>query len=49
MLGKLLFSVGRAQEPHLLAHFEEDFYGKQLKLVVTGYLRPEMNFDSLGM
>ncbi|CAE7921760.1 anon-84Ea [Symbiodinium sp. KB8] len=53
---KMVMSIGwnpfygnktKTVEPHLLAHFEEDFYGKQLKLVVTGYLRPEMNFDSL--
>nr|CCA22738.1 riboflavin kinase putative [Albugo laibachii Nc14] len=34
-------------EPHLLHHFEEDFYGATLKLLICGYLRPEMNFPSL--
>ena len=34
-------------EPHLLHLFSEDFYGEELKLVVAGYLRPELNFPSL--
>eukprot|EP01138_Halocafeteria_seosinensis_P008677 gb/GECG01008869.1/.p1 GENE.gb/GECG01008869.1/~~gb/GECG01008869.1/.p1 ORF type:complete len:118 (+),score=13.32 gb/GECG01008869.1/:1-354(+) len=34
-------------EPHLLAKFEEDFYGEELRLVVTEYLRGEANFSSL--
>ena len=34
-------------EPHLLHTFAEDFYGQELRLVVCGYLRPELNFASL--
>lgn len=34
-------------EPHLLHVFDRDFYDEELRLVVTGYLRPEMNFSSL--
>ena len=34
-------------EPHLLHVFKDDFYGEELRLVVTGYLRPEKNFGSL--
>ncbi len=34
-------------EPHLLHSFPEDFYGQELRLVVSGYLRPELNFPSL--
>ena len=34
-------------EPHLLHKFEEDFYGSELRLLVTGYLRPEQNYPSL--
>lgn len=34
-------------EPHLLHAFAEDFYGQELRLVVCGYLRPELNFTSL--
>jgi hypothetical protein len=35
-------------EPHLLHTFEQDFYGEDLRLVVCGYLRPELNFTSLA-
>lgn len=34
-------------EPHLIHKFDEDFYGEELRLVVTAYMRPEMNFPSL--
>ena len=34
-------------EPHLIHNFEKDFYGETLKVVFCGYLRPEMNYDSL--
>jgi len=38
----------RTVEPHLLHDFgEDDFYGEQLSLKVTGYLRPEKSYDSL--
>ena len=36
-------------EPHLLHKFDEDFYGAQLKFLVVGYLRPEMNYASLEL
>ena len=34
-------------EPHIMHKFTSDFYGKELRLVVTCYIRPEANFDSL--
>jgi hypothetical protein len=34
-------------EPHLLHTFPGDFYGQELRLIVSGYMRPEMNFPSL--
>jgi riboflavin kinase len=34
-------------EPHLLHKFEADFYGSHLKFLITGYLRPELDFTSL--
>ena len=37
------------QEAHLIHEFEDDFYGSELKLVILGYIRPEKNYDSLGM
>jgi FAD synthase len=27
--------------------YSDDFYGEDLKLLLVGYLRPEMSFDSL--
>ncbi|XP_039013029.1 bifunctional riboflavin kinase/FMN phosphatase-like [Hibiscus syriacus] len=35
------------QEPWLLHEFNEDFYGEELRLVIVGYIRPEVNFQSL--
>ncbi|CAL7943545.1 unnamed protein product [Xylocopa violacea] len=33
-------------ELHLLHKFENDFYGKQIKAIFTGYIRPEKDFTS---
>eukprot|EP00052_Salpingoeca_macrocollata_P017970 m.147208 g.147208 ORF g.147208 m.147208 type:complete len:160 (+) comp20561_c4_seq4:554-1033(+) len=34
-------------EVHIIHKFEQDFYGQELRVLVTGYLRPEANFDGL--
>uniref|UniRef100_A0A0D6R5V9 riboflavin kinase n=1 Tax=Araucaria cunninghamii TaxID=56994 RepID=A0A0D6R5V9_ARACU len=34
-------------EPWLLHEFNEDFYGEELRLIIVGYIRPEVNFPSL--
>ncbi|KAJ6236955.1 riboflavin kinase/fmn adenylyltransferase [Anaeramoeba flamelloides] len=34
-------------EAHLLHNFESDFYDQNLRLLVNGYIRPMLNFDSL--
>ena len=34
-------------EPHLIHEFKDDFYDQTLKVVFCGFLRPEMNFNSL--
>lgn len=34
-------------EPHIMHKFDKDFYGETLRLVVTCYIRPEADFDSL--
>eukprot|EP00938_MAST-03A_sp_MAST-3A-sp1_P005496 g5496.t1 len=53
---KMVMSVGwnpfykntkKTCEPHIMHKFTSDFYGKELRLVVTCYIRPEANFDSL--
>jgi len=30
------------QEPWLLHKFDDDFYGEELRLVIVGYIRPEV-------
>ena len=35
------------QEPWLLHEFDEDFYGEELRLVIVGYIRPEVSFSVL--
>ncbi|XP_028176653.1 putative riboflavin kinase [Ostrinia furnacalis] len=38
----------KSVETHIFSHkFDEDFYGSNLKVAVTGYLRGEMKFPSL--
>ena len=34
-------------EAHILHDYAEDFYGKQLKVIACGYIRPEMKMPSL--
>lgn len=43
----LLFCVF-SQETHIINYFGTDFYGSQLRICITGYIRPEMDFKSLG-
>lgn len=53
---KMVMSVGwnpfyknekKSMEVHILHEFDEDFYGKELRIIILGYLRPEKNFKSL--
>ena len=54
---KMVMSIGwnpffknerKAVEPHLLHDFGgADFYGEELRLVLCGYMRPELNYTSL--
>jgi riboflavin kinase len=34
-------------EAHIVHKYLEDFYGKNLKVVALGYIRPEMKFSGL--
>lgn len=36
------------QEVHVLHDYPSDFYGKELRVVVLGYVRPEYNYASMG-
>lgn len=38
----------KSAEVHILHEFESDFYGESLRIIVTGYIRPEQNYPSLG-
>uniref|UniRef100_A0ACD5UMB4 Uncharacterized protein n=1 Tax=Avena sativa TaxID=4498 RepID=A0ACD5UMB4_AVESA len=53
---KMVMSVGwnpyfhnseKTIEPWILHDFSEDFYGEELSLAITGYIRPEANFRSV--
>ncbi|XLS81497.1 hypothetical protein HN51_047328, partial [Arachis hypogaea] len=53
---KMVMSIGwnpyfdnkeKTIEPWILHKFDEDFYGKELWLIIVGYIRPEANFPSL--
>lgn len=53
---KMVMSVGwnpyfnnttKSMETHIMHKFNEDFYGKELRVAILGYIRPEENFDSL--
>ncbi|CBN77289.1 conserved unknown protein [Ectocarpus siliculosus] len=35
-------------EPHLLHEFDQDFYGEKLHVLLCGFIRKELNFNSLG-
>lgn len=32
---------------HIIHQFDNDFYEQQLRVLVTGYIRPEQNYTSL--
>jgi len=36
-------------EAHLFKEFTEDFYGKEMRLMLTGYLRPEAKFPAFPL
>ncbi|ORY72373.1 riboflavin kinase [Neocallimastix californiae] len=38
----------RSAEVHLINTFPEDFYGDELRVIVLSYIRPELNYSSLG-
>lgn len=53
---KMVMSIGtnpyydnkeKSMETHIIHNFNRDLYGHLLKVCVVGYLRPELNFNSL--
>lgn len=37
----------KSMEVHLLHKFDDDFYGEEIKVIITGYIRSERDFSSL--
>ncbi|XP_014205498.1 riboflavin kinase isoform X2 [Copidosoma floridanum] len=53
---KMVMSIGwnpfykndkKSMEIHLIHKFDNDFYGKELKIIILGFIRPEMDFKSV--
>lgn len=38
----------RSAEVHIMKEFEDDFYGHEMRVIVLGYIRPELNYISKG-
>lgn len=36
------------QEVHIMHEFRSDFYGHPMKVVILGYIRPELDYTSRG-
>ncbi len=32
---------------HIIHHFDDDFYGQELRVLVLGYIRPEKNYNNV--
>ena len=56
MVEKAVVSVGwnpfygnskKSVETHIIKFYDSDFYGQWMKLIICGYIRPELNFNSL--
>ena len=39
----------RTMETYIMHQFDKDFYGSNLKIIVTGFIRPMANYNSLGL
>ncbi|GEQ71700.1 hypothetical protein JCM33374_g5386 [Metschnikowia sp. JCM 33374] len=38
----------KAAEVHVMHKFDNDFYGAMMKVVILGYIRPELNYTTKG-
>ena len=43
------YLIANVQEVHIMCHYDNDFYGKEMKVIVLGYIRPEYNYTSKGI
>lgn len=39
----------KAAEVHIIHNFSSNFYGAEIKYIILGYIRPELNYTSKGM
>ncbi|KAJ3281766.1 riboflavin kinase [Borealophlyctis nickersoniae] len=37
----------RSAEVHIMHDFKRDFYGEELRIIITGYIRPEKDYTTL--
>lgn len=47
-LQSLLHSGPFVQEIHIMYPFKSDFYGFEMRVIVLGYIRPELNYTTRG-
>ncbi|TPX40752.1 riboflavin kinase [Synchytrium endobioticum] len=40
-------NIKRSMEVHIMHQFNEDFYERELRIVVLGYIRPELDYKSV--
>ena len=41
-------ALSAQQEIHIMHDFKSDFYGHEMKVIVLGYIRPELDYISRG-
>jgi riboflavin kinase len=37
------------KEVHIMNEYKHDFYGKEMRVIVLGYIRPEYDYISKGL
>ena len=43
-----VYTHSLTQEIHIMHPFSSDFYGHHMKVVILGYIRPELDYISRG-
>jgi riboflavin kinase len=38
----------KTAEVHILHKYQNDFYGKELRVIILGYIRPEFKYPNFG-
>ena len=42
----LAYILSNLKEVHIIHDFAKDFYGLELKVIILGYIRPELDYTS---